>query len=79
MAADEQKRQMHGWVTEEALAGWRDFARANSTNVTALMEALGHVLAKAEEQPINRLSPVLRDVVHQAQQLAGSRSTRTRR
>jgi len=78
MAADERKRQMHGWVSEEALAGWRGFARAHNTNVTALMEALGQQFAAAEEQPAHRLPAVLRDVVRHAQQLAGSRSTRTR-
>jgi hypothetical protein len=71
------KRQMHGWVTPEAMAGWRGFAKANSTNVTALMEAFGHLLARAEEQPINRMSPLLREVVREAQRVAGDRSTRT--
>jgi len=79
MPADESKRQMHGWVSEEARAGWRGFAKANNTNVTALMEAFGHELATAEEQPLNRLSPLLRKVVREAQRTAGGRSTRTRR
>lgn len=79
VSPEEQRRQLHGWVTPAALAGWQGFARANHTNVTALMEALGHYLATAEEQPPNRLPAFLRDAVKQAQQIAGSRSTRQHR
>lgn len=79
MAPDEQKLQMHAWLSEEALAGWRSFAKVHSTNMTALLEALGRALAKAEELPLHRLPPMVRGAVRDAQSHAGTRSTRPQR
>lgn len=78
MSPEEERRQLHGWVSSGALDGWQGFARAHHTNVTALLEALGHQLAAVEEQPVHRLPVFLREAVKQAQQIAGSRSTRSR-
>ncbi len=79
MALDDDKRQMHAWLSPEALAGWRSFAKVHGTNMTALLEALGRALATAEEVPVHRLPPLVRSAVRDAQSHAGTRSSRPQR
>jgi len=79
MSLEENRRQLHAWVSSDALDSWQRFARVHHTNVTALLEALGRQLATADELPAHRLPAILRQAVKDAQEIAGSRSTRTRR
>lgn len=76
MSPSERRRQLHGWVTVEALDGWQQFADRNGTNVTALMEALGRHLAVFESTPLPK---EWRQVVGEAQRIAGNRSSRVGR
>jgi hypothetical protein len=69
-------QQLHGYVSPEALAGWRRFAETHDTNVTALLEAMGVELGTVFDTPKNRLPPLLRTVIQEAQRIAGSRSSR---
>jgi hypothetical protein len=69
-------QQLHGYVSPEALAGWRRFAETHNTNVTALLEAMGEQLGTVVETPKSRLPPLLRTVIQEAQRIAGSRSSR---
>lgn len=72
----EPRRQLHGYVSKEARAGWYDFAEANHTNVTALLEAMGLMLAELVE--VARLPGYARELVAEAQRVAGARSSRRR-
>lgn len=77
MSPPERRRQLHGWVTVEALAGWHQFAEEQGTNVTALMEAIGRHLA--QHQSGTDLPPHWVAVVKDAQMVAGRRSSRVQR
>lgn len=70
------RRQLHGYVSVEARDGWYRFAEANSTNVTALLEAMGLKLAAVTES--GSLPSLLREVARDAQRVAGTRSSRRR-
>lgn len=78
MGEDERpqpRQQLHGYVSMEARDGWYRFAAAHGVNVTALMEAIGLILAQqttAEPQ----LPPWLRGAVSEARAIASSRSSR---
>lgn len=76
MGDDRPARQLHGYVSVEARDGWYRFAEAHHTNVTALLEAVGRMLggmAGSESLP-----PAIRQVVKEAQLVAGARSSRKR-
>lgn len=79
MGPDDEKRQMHAWLSPEALAGWRTFAKSHGTNMTALLEALGGAFAAAEDVPVHRLPAMVRGAVREAQAHAGTRSSRPQR
>ena len=70
------RRQIHGYVSKEAREGWYGFAEDNSVNVTALLEAMGVRLG--EMRDANRLPMWLRELVQEARQVAGARSSRRR-
>jgi hypothetical protein len=72
------RRQVHAWVSEEALTGWHEFTLAHNTNIAALLEAIGIRLLTVAETPDTRLTPFLRDCVVDAQRVAGRRSARRR-
>lgn len=76
MPAGERRRQLHAWLSPEAIAAWRQFARSHHTNVTALLEALGRHLEKLDTEPSGRLPALMRDAVKDAQEIAGSRLNR---
>ena len=71
------RQQLHGYVSTPARDGWYKFASAQGVNVTALLEALGLVLAEqtAEEA---KLPIWLRHVVRDARAIASGRSSRQR-
>lgn len=73
---EERRRQVHAWVSEDALAGWHAFARAHHSNVAALLEALGVKLAELADEPPPKLPALLRDVVAESLRVAGKRSGR---
>jgi hypothetical protein len=72
------RRQLHGYVSTEARDGWYSFAAAHGTNVTALLEACGELLGRETSKSARELSPVLRQLVSEAQLIASSRSSRRR-
>ena len=72
----EPRRQLHGYVSKEAREGWYGFAEDNHVNATALMEAMGLRLAGARSA--GRLPTWLRELVREAQEVAGARSSRRR-
>jgi hypothetical protein len=76
MAPPERRRQLHGWVSVEALDGWQRFADLQGTNVTALLESFGQYLA---ELPPGKMPQVIAEIVRRSQQVAGTRSSRARR
>lgn len=76
---EEQRRQVHAWVSEEALAGLHSFAQAGSTNVAALLEALGTRLATLVDTPTQELPSVLQEVLEDSLRIAARRSARPRR
>lgn len=71
------RQQMHGYVSTEARDGWYRFAAEQGLNVTALMEAIGLILAE-QAKPETRLPPWLRHVLAEARAIASSRSSRRR-
>lgn len=80
MGQDERpqpRQQLHGYISTPARDGWYQFAAAQGVNVTALLEALGLVLAE-QAGPEARLPLWLRHVVRDAQAVASSRSSRHR-
>lgn len=79
MSPPERRRQLHGWVTAEALDGWQRFAEHHGTNVTSLMEAVGQELRRFADQPSRELPEALLDLVRRSQQVAGARSSRARK
>jgi hypothetical protein len=70
------RRQIHGYVSKEARDGWYGFAERHYVNVTALLEAMGLRLAEVDED--GRLPTWLRQLVHEAREVAGARSSRRR-
>jgi hypothetical protein len=72
------RRQLHGYVSTEARDGWYAFAAAHGTNVTALLDACGELLGREAAKSIRELSPLLRQLVSEAQLIASSRSSRRR-
>jgi hypothetical protein len=75
----EHRRQVHAWVSGDALAGWHAFAQASSTNVAALLEALGTRLATLVDTPTPELPPLLRETIEDSLRIAARRSARPRR
>ncbi len=73
---EERRRQVHAWVSEDALAGWHGFARAHQTNVAALLEALGIKLADLASETPAKIPTFLRDAVAESLRVAGKRSGR---
>lgn len=72
------RRQLHGYVSTEDRDGWYDFAKTHGTNVTALMEAFGAVLAQHTETKEERLPPLLKDSLNTSRRIASGRSSRRR-
>lgn len=70
------RRQLHGYVSDGARDGWYEYAAANGTNVTALLEAFGILLGKQVD--LEQQSAVLKQVTEQARRIASTRSTRRR-
>ena len=79
MEEPERRRQLNVWLSIEALRAWQSFAERHGTNVTALAEALGHHLAEFALTPTDNLPASLAEVVKRSQQIAGTRSSRSRR
>jgi hypothetical protein len=77
MESGTPRRQLHGYVSNEARDGWYRFAEANDTNVTALLEAFGLQLGELATGKTSA-PPVIRHVVAKARRVAGRRSTRRR-
>ena len=77
MSPPERRRQLHGWVSVEALNGWQRFAEQQGTNVTALMEAIGRHLA--EVASLEATPSPWKTIVRAAQRIAGTRSSRVQR
>lgn len=73
----ERRRQLHGWVSPQSLAGWQKFADEQGANVTALLEVMGLKLAELAAE--SRLPSDWRRLVQQAQSVAGTRSSRVGR
>jgi hypothetical protein len=74
----ERRRQLHGWVSQDALAAWQGFAEGHSTNVTALLEAIGRELIPLAATDLEDLPPFLAEALRSAWQIAGARSARSR-
>ena len=72
------RQQLHGYVSTEARDGWYDFAESHGTNVTALLEATGLMLAKHARREQRRLPPWLKELLAKAHLVASSRSSRRR-
>ena len=70
------RRQIHGYVSKKARDGWYGFAEDNSVNVTALLEAMG--VRMGELRRAERLPTLFREIVREAMEVAGSRSSRRR-
>ncbi len=68
------RRQLHGYVSDQARDGWYGFAEHRGTNVTALLEAVGVALGQHARD--KTLPAWLREIVADAQAVASSRSTR---
>jgi hypothetical protein len=75
---DSPGQQLHGYVSSEARDGWYQFSDRHGTNVTALLEAVGVLLAQHSRDERRALPPWLRRVLVDAQEVASSRSTRRR-
>ena len=73
----ETRRQLHGWVSPAAYAGFQQFAEDSDTNVTALLEAIGQALADATKAT-SAERKVFGDLAARAQRIAGARSARRR-
>lgn len=73
---EERRRQVHAWVSEDALAGWHLFAQAHHSNVAALIEAFGMQLAGIVDDPPAKLPAFLREAVDESLRVAGRRSGR---
>ena len=78
-ASSPSRSQIHGYLSEEARAGWYRFAERHGTNVSALLEALGLALHANSGGKKKALPPLLKEVVGEAQAIASSRSSRGRR
>lgn len=63
-------------LSEKAYDGWRLFARSRGVSISALLEALGHVLDDLD-QPDGRLPTLVRDAVSQARQIDDDRRRRS--
>jgi len=70
--------QIHGYLSEEARAGWYRFAERHGTNVSALLEALGLALDANRGGKKKALPPLLKEVVGEARAIASARSGRGR-
>ena len=73
------RRQVHGYISTAAHDGWYRFAERQGTNVTALLEATGLLLAEHAKARDRRALPTwLRQLLANAQAIASSRSSRRR-
>ena len=72
MPAKAPRQQLHGYISTEARAGWYRFAEQHDTNVSALLEAVGLLLAEHVDKPPTLLQRIIRD----ARLIASSRSSR---
>lgn len=70
-----ERPYLGGYVSPEAREGWRLFARSRGVSVTALLEALGPVLAELDD-PIDELPAWARDAVRQAREIDADRRRR---
>jgi hypothetical protein len=73
-----RSRQLHGYLSEDAFAGWCDFAARHGTNTSALLEAVGRALGQQSAVKKKALVPWLRAVIADAQAIASVRSSRRR-
>lgn len=69
---------MHAYVSTEARDGWYAFAERHGTNVTAMLEATGILLAGQAKTEQRRLPAWLRGLLADARLVASSRSSRRR-
>jgi hypothetical protein len=72
------RRQLHGYVSDPARDGWYDFSAAHGTNVTALMEATGILLANYSKKRTEALPAWLRQLLKESKSVASARSSRRR-
>jgi hypothetical protein len=75
----EDKRQLHAWLSSNALDAWSGFAHLHGTNVTALLEALGRQLGALDDKPFSGLPALLRTAVVESREIAAQRTSRHRR
>lgn len=62
-------------VSDEALDGWRLFARANGVSVTAMLEALGCRLAELDAPEVD-LPALWRETIAEARAIDAERRSR---
>jgi hypothetical protein len=68
---------MHVVITDEAHDGWRHFCALYGTNTTAMVEAIGLMLADLEG-PEGRLPSWLRATLADSRRIAAQRASRKR-
>lgn len=79
METPERRRQLNVWLTIESLNASQTFAEQHGTNVTALAESLGRYLQGFTETDADDLPEFLAAIVRRSQEIAGTRSSRSRR